>query len=411
MRCEIVAVGSELLSFARTETNSLFLASRLLPLGFEILRKTVVSDSLAELEASLSLALGKADLVILTGGLGPTTDDVTREAVAAFLGLELKEDASILAHMEKRYSRVGLKMTGNNRRQAQVPEGARVLPNSRGTAPGLLIESGKQWIVLLPGPPRELGPMMDDQVVPLIRQHFPVVPSWVRKLKVGGEAESRVDASVEGIYRAYPDVETTILSSPGVISLFFTWRGRIEKDLADRTLDELVGRVKDRLGPAVYSEQDEDLAEALGRILRDRRDSISAAESCTGGLISKLLTDVSGSSDYFVGSVISYANSVKSGLLGVEPALLESEGAVSGPVAEAMACGVRERLGSSIGVSTTGIAGPTGGSEEKPVGTVFLGFSTEGKTISKRIWMPGDREMVRLRTSNLALDWVRRELL
>jgi len=411
MRCEIIAVGSELLSFARTETNSLFLASRLLPLGFEILRKTVVSDSLDELEGSLSLALGKADLVILTGGLGPTTDDVTREAVAAFLGLELKEDASILAHMEKRYSRVGLKMTGNNRRQAQVPEGARVLPNSRGTAPGLLIERGKHWIVLLPGPPRELGPMMDDQVVPLIRQHFPVVPSWVRKLKVGGEAESRVDASVEGIYRAYPDVETTILSSPGVISLFFTWRGRIEKDLADRTLDELVGQVKDRLGPAVYSEQDEDLAEVLGRMLRDRRESISTAESCTGGLISKLLTDVSGSSDYFVGSVVSYANSVKSGLLGVEPALLESEGAVSGPVAEAMACGVRGRLGSSIGVSSTGIAGPTGGSDEKPVGTVFLGFSTEEKTISKKIWMPGDREMVRVRTSNLALDWVRRELL
>ncbi len=411
MRCEIIAVGSELLSFARTETNSLFLASRLLPLGFEILRKSVVSDSLDELGASLALALEKADLVILTGGLGPTNDDVTREAVADFLGLTLREDSSVLARMEKRYARVGLKMTGNNRRQAQVPDGARVLPNSRGTAPGLLLERGSQWVILLPGPPRELGPMMDEQVVPLIRQKFPVVPSWIRELKVGGEAESRVDASVEGIYQEYPDVETTILSSPGVISLYFSWRGEADEELANRTLDELVGRVKVRLGPAVYSERDEDLAEVVGRLLRDCGQSISTAESCTGGLVAKLLTDVSGSSDYFVGSVVSYANSVKSGLLGVEPVLLETEGAVSAPVAEMMARGVRERLGASIGLSTTGIAGPTGGSEEKPVGTVFLGLSTGSRTISKRLWMPGDREMVRLRTSNLALDWVRRELL
>ena len=410
MRCEIIAVGSELLSFARTETNSLFLASRLVPLGFELLRKSVVADTLNELEASLALALDKSDLVILTGGLGPTNDDLTREAVAGFLGLELKEDPAVLAWMEARYARAGLKLTSNNRRQAQVPEGAQVLPNSRGTAPGLLLKTGCQWVILLPGPPRELGPMVDDQVIPLIRAGFPVTPTWVRKLKVGGEAESRVDASVEGIYRGYAAVETTILSSPGVISLYFTWRGAPDEGLANETLDELVGRVKERLGPAVYSDSDETLPEALGRLLRSLGLTLATAESCTGGLISKLLTDVPGSSDYFLGSVVSYSNSVKSGLLGVDPALIEKHGAVSAQVAEMMADGVRQRLGSSIGLSTTGIAGPGGGSKEKPVGTVFIGMSSETAVVSKQVWMPGDRELVRSRASNLALDWVRRGL-
>jgi nicotinamide-nucleotide amidase len=356
------------------------------------------------------LALEKSDLVILTGGLGPTNDDLTREAVAGFLGLELREDPAILARMETRYARAGLKLTSNNRRQAQVPAGARVLPNSRGTAPGLVLKRGGQWVVLLPGPPRELGPMVDDQVIPLLRAGFPITPTWVRKLKVGGEAESRVDSSVEGIYQGYAAVETTILSSPGVISLYFTWRGAPDEELANRTLDELVDRVKERLGPAVYSDCDETLSEVLGSLLRSLGLTIATAESCTGGLIAKLLTDVAGSSDYFLGSVISYSNLVKSSLLGVDPALIERHGAVSAPVAEMMADGVRQRLGSSIGLSTTGIAGPGGGSEEKPVGTVFIGMSSEAAVVSKQVWMPGDRELVRSRASNVALDWVRREL-
>ncbi|MFZ0427011.1 MAG: competence/damage-inducible protein A [Acidobacteriota bacterium] len=410
MRSEIIAVGSELLSFGRNETNSLLLASRLIALGFSVPRKFVAADSEVEISECLALALSRSQVVLLTGGLGPTNDDVTRESVARFLGRRLIEDPEIVAALERRFRRFHFRLSENNRRQAQVPEGATVLPNPHGTAPGLCLEHSGALICLLPGPPRELTPMLDEHVVPLIRRRFATRPTLYRQLKVAGEAESRVDSRIEKIYRAFPEVDTTILSSPGIISLYFTWHGEGDREEAVRTLDELVGKVERELGESVYSHAEESLSEAVGRELRGRSLTLAAAESCTGGMLGELITDVPGSSDYFLGSMVCYSNLAKQRILGVDPGLIERLGAVSGEVAEQMAAGARRAVDASMAVSTTGIAGPGGGSEEKPVGTVYLGFSSLERTESKRLFLPGSREAVRIRTCNLALDWIRREI-
>ncbi len=410
MRSEIIAVGSELLVFGRTETNSLLIASRLVSLGFSVPRKFVAADSEVEILECLSLALARSDVVLLSGGLGPTNDDVTRESVARFLDRALVEDPEILRTLEQRARQFRFSLTPNNRRQAQVPEGATVLPNANGTAPGLCLESDGKLVFLLPGPPRELTPMLDEQVLPLIRRHFPTKPSLNRRLKVAGEAESRVDHRIGKIYQAYPEVETTILSSPGIISLYFTWKGNGDEARGHRILEELVGRIEEALGKSVYSHEEESLSEALGRLLRSQALTLAAAESCTGGMLGELITEVPGSSDYFLGSVVTYSNQAKAGLLGVNPQKIAQLGAVSGEVAEQMATGARDVLGASIAVSTTGIAGPGGGTEEKPVGTVYLGLSTAKETRSKKLFLPGNREAVRLRSCNLALDWIRREI-
>ncbi|HUV14836.1 MAG TPA: competence/damage-inducible protein A [Acidobacteriota bacterium] len=411
MRAEIIAVGSELLSLERPETDSLFISSKLKTIGIEVLRKFVVGDREQELTEALSLALKHSDVVTITGGLGPTNDDMTREVVALFLGRELREDQKILDDLQRRYERFGLKLTPNNRRQAMVPDGAEVLPNPHGTAPGLFLKVADGLLFLLPGPPRELCPMVEKCVLPIIRRYKQVQPVPFRQLKVGGEAESRVDAKVESIYKEYQDVETTILSSPGVISLYFNWKGDPDLEAADQVLDELSDRVKKRLGRSVFSNREEELAEAVGRLLKDRSLTVATAESCTGGLIGKLLTDVAGSSAYYLGSIVSYSNSVKEKVLGVPRTLLETDGAVSESVARLMAIEVSGKLGSDVGLSVTGIAGPGGGTEEKPVGTIWLGLSIHDRTKTRSLFLPGRREAVRLRTSNLALDWLRREIL
>lgn len=411
MRAEIIAVGSELLSFSRTETNSLFIASKLIPLGFEIPRKWVVGDREGEIRAALQAAADVADVVIVTGGLGPTNDDITREVTAAFLGRSLKEDSRILAVLEERYGRFGLRLTENNRKQAQVPESAHVIPNPQGTAPGLLLVEGKTLIFLLPGPPRELYPMVDAHVLPLIQQHKKTSKVFSRQLKVAGEAESRVDSRIENIYKAYPEVETTILSSPGIISLYFVWKGDENSARADQTLDELSSRVESELGESVFTRGECSLAEVLGNSLRKDSLTLATAESCTGGWISKMLTDVPGSSDYFLGGVVCYSNAIKESLLGVPSELLAEYGAVSEEVASSLARGVQKLLRSDIGLAVTGIAGPGGGTEEKPVGTVFLGLALGNTVEVRKLSLPGDRDMVRKRTSNIALDWLRRRLL
>ncbi|UCF36875.1 MAG: competence/damage-inducible protein A [Acidobacteriota bacterium] len=407
MRAEIIAVGSELLSFSRTETNSLYIASKLNPLGIKIARKFVVGDSEQEIREALQIALKASEIVVITGGLGPTNDDITREVVADCLGRELHESKEILELLERRYSRFGIRLTSNNRKQADVPEGAEILPNPHGTAPGLFLTEGEALIFLLPGPPRELYPMVENQVVPRIQKVKATSQRLMRLLKVAGEAESRVDARIESIYKEYPLIETTILSSPGVISLYFVWNG-VDQSEAATQLDELQGRVAGALGQSVYSDAEMSLAEALGAKLTALSKTISVAESCTGGMIGSMLTEVPGSSVYFEGGVISYSNAVKSRLLDVESGVLEEHGAVSEPCARAMALGVRRLLGTDIGLSVTGVAGPGGGSEEKPVGTVFIGLAHGGDCEVRKLHLPGSRDAIRLRTCNLALDWVRR---
>ncbi len=411
MRAEIIAVGSELLSFGRSETNSLYLASRLVPLGVDVARKFVVADREEDIRECLALALARSELVLFSGGLGPTQDDLTREAVAGFLKLPLHESPELVAALRERYRRYRIPVKANSLRQALVPEGAQVLPNPRGTAPGLLIWAGPKAVFLLPGPPREFCPMVDDHVVPIIRRHFRVEPAAIRTIKIGGEAESAVDARIGPLYLEYrPRIETTILSSPGVVTLYLVWRGGPDAAEAETALDELVGKIRRELGSAVYSERDETLSEVVGRRLKQRHLTLAVAESCTGGWIGKQLTDVPGSSEYFVGGVVCYSNQAKQTLLGVSSELLQSEGAVSEAAALQMAAGVRRVLGSSVGLAVTGIAGPGGGTDTKPVGTVCIGLSMDTGDRARRVRLPGDREGIRLRSANLALDWLRREL-
>ncbi len=366
MHSEIIAVGSELLSFGRLDTNSVYISSRLATLGIPVRFKQVVGDRIDDISGALSLALKRSEIVFLTGGLGPTTDDITREAVSAALCRKLEEDPEVVSKMEAMYKKWERTMSGNNRRQALVPRDSMVLNNPNGTAPGLFLQEGERLVFVLPGPPRELNPIMENDVVPLIRKYKGVSARPSRLLKVASVSESALDSRIEGIYKSYPDVETTILSSPGIISLYFTWISGGSLEQSEAGLDLLTEEVKSELGIAVLTDREEELQDAVGALLRERGLTLAVAESCTGGLISKLMTDVPGSSDYFLGGVVSYSNNVKENVLGVSPVDLRKKGAVSAEAAEQMARGVQHCLHADIGLSVTGIAGPGGGSDAKP---------------------------------------------
>ena len=411
MRAEIITVGSELLTPSRVETNSLFVTEKLNETGIKVMRKSVVGDREEEIRAVLEAALKESEIVILTGGLGPTNDDITREVVAKILGRELRLHSDIIDGLKARYGSAGLKMTENNRRQAMVPEGAEPLDNPNGTAPGLFLKEGKALVFLLPGPPRELKPMMVATVMKLIRKHKQVSRQFQRRLKLASEAESRVDNLVGPIYTSYPKIETTILSSPGIIELLFLWVGEEDETVAQHQLEELSELIRDQLRDSVFTDQELSLPEVVGQELRKRGKTLASAESCTGGLVGKLLTDVPGSSDYYTGGVVCYSNRSKAELLGVNETTIERLGAVSEAVASQMATGIRLRTGSDIGLSVTGVAGPGGGTPEKPVGLVFVGVSHGAEVGVKKLQFPGTREAIRLRASRVALDSVRRDLL
>jgi nicotinamide-nucleotide amidase len=408
---EIIAVGSEMLTPYRFDTNSLFLTGQLNELGIPVRMKSVVSDAMPELTSALRSALDRADLVIVTGGLGPTDDDLTREAVASVLGLELVEHAPTVEAIRRRFELRGVKMPGINRRQALAPAGARQLANPRGTAPGLWIDAGGRVLVLLPGPPRELQPMFTEQVAPEIARRAPGRRLRRRVIKVTGRSESQVEEVAQPIYAPLKDgripIETTILASPGQIELHLSTAGEGVADL-DEALDEAVRALTAALGSVVFSTDGRSLEAVVGDHLRDRGWRVAAAESCTGGLLLGRLTDVPGSSAWVLGGVIAYANAVKIHQLGVPAALIAEHGAVSEPVAESMAAGVRRLLGADVGVGITGIAGPDGGSDEKPVGTVVIAVSA-GTTEVKRLLFPGDRQMVRQFATAAALDMIRRQ--
>ncbi len=408
MHSEIIAVGSELLSFGRIDTNSVHISSRLAELGISVRYKQVVGDRVEDISQAISLAMSRSQIIFVTGGLGPTNDDITREGVAAALSRVMKEDPQVVRDMEILYRKWNRSMSENNRRQAMVPEGALVIPNLNGTAPGLFLQADEKLVFVLPGPPRELNPMMAQLVLPLIKKYKSVAERPSRILKIASVAESALDARIEGIYNAYPDVDTTILSSPGVISLYFTWRlDSGDQVQAEACLEDLTGRIRTELGLAVLTDREEEMQETLGRLLKEKGLTLALAESCTGGLICKMLTDVPGSSEYFLGGVVSYSNTAKEKALGVSPGDLKEHGAVSAAVAEQMALGARLYLDADIGLSVTGIAGPGGGTEEKPVGTVFIGLSAAGTCRSWKVRALGGRDIVRQRSANQALDRLR----
>jgi nicotinamide-nucleotide amidase len=396
----IVAVGSELLTAFRQDTNSLF----------AVRAKAVVGDHRGDLAAVMREALARADVVITTGGLGPTDDDLTREVVADLLGLPLEEREEILAAIRARFERRRVPMPAINRRQALVPRGALALPNPNGTAPGLWIEAGDQLVVLLPGPPRELQPMFETHVAPGLEAAAGGRRLRRRVIKVQGRSESQVEETAYPIYSRIGDedvpVDTTILATPGQIELHLTASGTDVARL-DARLEDGVRRLVAALGDVVFSDDGRSLEMVAGDALKARGWRLAAAESCTGGLILGRLTDVPGSSAWVSGGVVAYANDVKVTALGVPLDLIETHGAVSEPVALAMADGARSRLGADIGVAVTGIAGPDGATALKPVGTVVIAV-TGPATLVKTLWFPGDRPMVRTFSVAAAIDLVRR---
>ncbi len=410
---EIIAIGSELLTPHRLDTNSLFLTGALNELGLTVRVKHVVGDHPADLDAVLRAALARADVVITTGGLGPTDDDLTREAVAGVLDRQLIDVPEILATIAERFSRRGARMPEINRRQARVIEGARWLPNANGTAPGQLIDVGDRVVVLLPGPPRELKPLYTDAVAPVLRARAGGRRLRRRMLKTTGRSESQIEELAQPIYSRFldedPRIETTVLASPGLIELHLSCSGSDEAIL-DAALDAAVGRLAGAVGDCAFSDDGRSLEDVVGNLLQTRGWRIAAAESCTGGLLMQRLTDIAGSSAWVQGGVVAYANDVKTSALGVPAEEIEQHGAVSEPVARAMAEGARARTGADIGVAITGIAGPGGGSPDKPVGTVFVAVATDRSEV-RQFLFPGDRVMVRTFAASAALDMVRRHLM
>ena len=410
---EIIAVGSELLTASRLDTNSLAITDRLRGLGIALRSKTVVGDRRDDLAAIVRAALARVDLLVLSGGLGPTDDDLTREVVAAVLERPLVEDAAITAGLRQRFADRGLTMPEINRRQAMVPAGAEVLPNPHGTAPGLYMTAGDRVVVLLPGPPRELIPMLDGPVEQRLRTRTAGARLYTRTLKIFGRGESHTEEVVRPFYPVWASrplpIEVTILAARGAIDLLLTVTSASDAE-AREALATAAAEAANVLGDDVSSDDGETIEVVVGRLLLERGWRIGVAESCTAGLVMKRLTDVPGSSAYVEGGVVAYSNAVKHAQLGVSDALVEMHGAVSEPVAEAMAAGVRRLIGVEVGVAVTGIAGPSGGSDEKPVGTVVLAVDTPAGRVVRTKRYFGGRDLVRDISSHGALDMVRRAL-
>jgi nicotinamide-nucleotide amidase len=410
MRACILAIGSEMLTPFRVDTNSLFITERLNAIGYDVRLKAVVGDDVVELAEVLRTAGGWADLIVITGGLGPTEDDVTRDAVARVYDMPLAIDEAIVDRIRDRFARRGMTMPDINRRQAMVPRGAVVLENPNGTAPGLWIESGPSAIVLLPGPPREMKPMLEGVVRDRLAPRAGTAGLFRRVLKITGRAESDVDANAQPTYAKWTSnpvpISTTILAVLGQIELHLTAQAA-SPDAAHVALDAAVLEMQEVLGPSVYSTDGRSLEVVVGDLLRQHALTISVAESCTGGLLASRLTDVPGSSDYVERGVVCYSNRAKTELAGVPAALIAEHGAVSEPVAKAMAEGIRSRAGTNIGIGITGIAGPGGGTPQKPVGTVSVAVIVDDETRVRTFQFIGGRDMVKFQAAQAALNMTR----
>lgn len=410
----IIAVGSELLTPEKTDTNSLYITQVLNDLGIAVRFKSIVGDHRDELASHVAYALSRHQVLILCGGLGPTDDDLTRDVVAAHLGLPMDEDPAIIAGIEARFAARGWKMPAVNRRQALVPRGAAVLANPHGTAPGLWIEHGRQRIALVPGPPREMKPMMDGEV----RQRLAAIAGDVRltrrMIRVSGKGESAVEEVVQPIYSQWlsetPPIETTILAGLGQVELHLVIQST-DAARANSRLDAAVAQLVDVLGMDAVSTDGARLEAVVGQLLRDHGWWVAFAESCTGGLATSRMTDVPGSSEYVERSIVAYSNAAKMELLEVPEALIELHGAVSEPVAVAMASGIQRRAGVQVGVGITGIAGPGGGSPQKPVGTVCIAVASAESHVVRTFTFPPGRELIKAMSANWAIDMLRRFLL
>lgn len=412
---EVIAVGSELLGWTRLDTNSLYISEKLSALGIELKSKAVVGDDRARLKDLFMSAVGRVDVVLLTGGLGPTDDDVTREVVADALGLRLVEDAAITERIRNRFERRGMRMPEVNRRQALVPEGAVALPNAHGTAPGLFLETPKV-VVLLPGPPRELRAILDALCTPTGALGSRAGEARIHRVSLftTGRSESHVEEIAQPIYskllRCDPPIETTILATPGQVELHL-WTRSADGPAALSALEGARRELVSALGDSVFTVDGRPLHVVVADLLRSRQLTLAAAESCTGGLFLQRMTEIPGSSSFVRGGIVAYNNELKTSLLGVDADLIAAHGAVSEPVAAAMADGVRERTGADVCVAITGVAGPGGGTDAKPVGTVVIAVQAPARPLAVHTHLfVGGREMVRQQSAQAALDRIRRLL-
>jgi len=409
-RAEIMAVGSELLVPGRSETNATYITGKLREIGIIVTARATVADDLERLASALRGALSRADVVIATGGLGPTEDDLTREAAAAAIGRGVRRDPSLLDGLRARFARFNRVMAPVNEKQADVIEGAVVLPNARGTAAGQYVESDGCLLFLLPGPPVEMQPMFDGQVLPLLAGRAAGAVLRTRVLRIASMSESDVEQAVAPLYKTFTNPATTILSNPGHVELHLTAEGRSAEE-CEACIEELARGMRERLPGRIYSEDGRDLAAVVGDLFRERKLTLALAESCTGGMVAARLTDAAGASEFLERGYVSYSNRSKIDLLGVDPALIERVGAVSEEVARAMAEGAQRTSGTSVALAITGIAGPGGATPDKPVGLVYLALAGALGERVRRAHFPGNRERIRHQASQAALEMLRRALL
>lgn len=407
---QIIAIGSEMLTPEKTDTNSLFLTLELNNLGIAVTGKQVVSDSLYQISEAALECLVRCDLVLISGGLGPTEDDLTREAVAMALGRDMAFHEEILEGIRERFKRFGRPMTERNRKQAFVIDGARVLPNPNGTAPGQVLEIDGKLLFLLPGPPRELMPMTMEYVVPILREHYPLRLLSTFTFRIAGLGESEVDERVAPIYTQFVNPETTILAAAGDITLQFRATANDEEE-ARAMLAAVADPIRAELGERIYSENGDSLEDTVVQLLSARGETVAVAESCTGGALAARLTEIPGASRAFVGGFLVYTDAQKIRLLGVAPERIAAHSAVSEEVALDLAANALARTGANYALSVTGYAGPEGGTAQDPVGTVYLGLATANCVSAKRFHFTGDRVRVRRLATQYALDLLRMALL
>jgi nicotinamide-nucleotide amidase len=414
MKSEIIAVGSEMLTPFRQDTNSLYLTEKLNEIGVTVHFKTIVGDRRKDLVGAIRTALARTDIIVLMGGLGPTEDDLTREAVAEALALTLRRDANQVAALQARAATWRTPMPANNLKQADVLDGATALPNPNGSAPGQWLDttySGyRKLILLVPGPPNECLPLFDAECVPRLRAVLPQRFIAKRTLRAAMIPESQADKLLAPIYTAYTDVETTILAKTGDIQLTLLC-SKSKLETAQQRVDELAGRMEEALEDWLYSSEGESLEQIVLYYLGLRQTTLAVAESCTGGMIAQRITSVPGSSRSFLGGAVVYSNELKTAFADVPPQLIAQYGAVSAEVAKALAQGIRLRTGATLGLGVTGIAGPAGGTESRPVGLVYMAVSDAQNTGCLERTFRGDRTRIREWATQQALDMIRRKLM
>ena len=417
MIAEIIAVGSEMLTPFRQDTNSLFITAGLNDLGVSVGFKSIVGDNRRHLTDAIGTALGRADIVILSGGLGPTEDDLTRECTAEALGVELHKDPETMTSLYKRFAERRMAMPPNNEKQAELLEGAVLLPNSNGSAPGqwidTVVDGHRKLVILLPGPPRELKGLFDEHCRPRLARSLPPRHLAKRLLRMALIPESQVDARTAPIYSQFADVETTILAGSAEIQLHFACVKPTQEE-AEARVNAVAERVEHEMGDSIFSSRGESLEEIVLLMMGLANQTLSVAESCTGGLLSQRLTAIENASRAFAGGVVVYVNEAKQRLTDVPASVIDEKGAVSEEVARLLAEGVRDRMQTSLGISITGIAGPpmtAGPDKGKPVGLVYIGLAGEDGTQVRQLNLAGDRERIRMWSSQHALEMLRTHLL